>query len=178
MAKFPTLTTVQMFGISLLEVFALMVFCKACKKRVEECVHFVYPIEAPRVSVFDPKIETLAYSREQKILEITFKTGQVWQLFDVPPTIYDELRDTTISSFLKFIAHKYKSAPVKTGLNAIRVPETQKCVTCNANMTIRHRINSRFDENIRVLWECKQCNETSWKDYGSGLMREKKGRWH
>src|SRR4026207_1109368 len=103
MAKFPTLTTVQMFGISLLEVFALMVFCKACKKRVEECVSFVYPIEPPRVSVFDPKIETLAYSREQKILEITFKTGQVWQLFDVPPTIYDELRDTTISSFLKFI---------------------------------------------------------------------------
>jgi hypothetical protein len=49
------------------------------------------------VSVFDPKIETLAYSRDQQILEITFKTGQVWQLFEVTATIYDEFRDTPIS---------------------------------------------------------------------------------
>jgi uncharacterized protein with PIN domain len=167
-----------MFGIPLREVFALMVFCKACKKKVEDCVHFVYPIEGPRVSVYDPKIETLAYSREHRILEITFKTGQVWQLFEVPDTIYEELRDTTISSFLKFIAHKYRSAPVKTGLNAIRLPGTENCLSCNEKMTIRHRINSRFDANIRVLWECQQCNKTMWKDYGSGLMREKKGRWH
>jgi KTSC domain-containing protein len=103
-----------MFGISVGEVFALMVFCKACKKRVEDCVHFVYPIEAPRVSVFDAKIETLAYSRAHQILEITFKTGQVWQLFEVPANIYHELRDTTISSFLRFIAHKY---PIRTCQN-------------------------------------------------------------
>src|SRR5262245_20346720 len=129
-----------------------MVFCKACKEKVEDCPHFVYPIVAPRVSVFDPKIKTLAYSREQQILEITFKTGQVWQLFDVPVTIYDELRDTTISSFLKFIAHKYRSAPVKIGLNAIRVPAGENCFTCKSPMTIRHQINSRFGKNIRVLW--------------------------
>lgn len=155
-----------------------MVFCKECKKRVEDCPHFVYPIEAPCVSVFDPKIETLAYSRDQRILQIRFKTGQVWQLFDVAPMIYDELRDTTISSFLRFIAHKFKSAPVKTGLNAIRVPETENCLSCDASMTQRHRINSPFDTNIRVLWECNQCKQTRWKDYGTGLMREKKGRWH
>jgi hypothetical protein len=131
--------------------------------------------QAARVSVFDPKIDTLAYERGQRVLEITFKTGQVWQLFDVPESIYHELRDTTISTFLKFIAHKYRSAPVKTGLNAIRVPENEHCLTCNSPMTIRHRINSRFDQNIRVLWECNQCNGTKWKDYGADSCARRSG---
>ena len=104
-----------------------MVFCKECQQKVEDCPHFVYPIVALRVSVFDPKIETLAYEERTQTLEIAFKTGQVWQLFAVPPPIYLELRDTSISSFLRFIAHRYKSAPVKTGLSAIRVPETEPC---------------------------------------------------
>ena len=57
-----------MFGALAVEVFAPMVFCKECRRRVEDCPHFVYPITAQRVSVFDPKIETLAYEQGQRIL--------------------------------------------------------------------------------------------------------------
>jgi hypothetical protein len=39
------------------------------------------------VPVFDPKIKTLAYSAKTQTLEITFKNGQVWQLFGVPPVL-------------------------------------------------------------------------------------------
>ena len=52
-----------MFGILAVEAFAPMVFCKECRRKVEDCPHFVYPITAQRVSVFDPKIETLAYEQ-------------------------------------------------------------------------------------------------------------------
>src|SRR5689334_2260379 len=126
-----------------------MVFCKECHRKVEDCPHFVYPIQAPRVRVFDAKIETLAYDQRAHTLEIAFKAGQVWQLFGVPPPIYAELRDTSISSFLKFIATRYKSAPVKTGINAIRVPDGEKCIKCGASMKLAHRINSQFDVNVR-----------------------------
>jgi hypothetical protein len=155
-----------------------MVFCKECRKKVEDCPHFVYPIEARRVTVFDPKIETLAYDQHSHILEITFKSGQVWQLFGVPPEIHSELRDTSISSFLMLIAHKYKSSPVKIGINAIRVPDAENCIKCGRAMKLAHRINSPFDVNVRVLWECLGCGRHDWKQYGTGLARERKGRWH
>src|ERR1051326_4826074 len=131
------------------EVFAPMVFCKECQQKVEDCPHFVYPIEAKRVQVFDPKVQALAYDRPSQTLEITFKTGQVWQLFGVPPDIYSELRDTSISSFLMLIAHRYKSAPVKTGVRAIKVPKSEVCFRCQKPMTLAHRINSEFDVNVR-----------------------------
>jgi hypothetical protein len=65
------------------------------------------------VPVFDPKVRTLAYQQDGHILEITFKNGQVWQLFGVKPDIYDELLHATLSSFLNFLAHRYKAAPVR-----------------------------------------------------------------
>ena len=58
-----------------------MVFCKQCSRKVEDCPHFVERIQAPRIFVFDAKIETLAYSEQERILEIRFKSGQAWQLF-------------------------------------------------------------------------------------------------
>src|SRR5215475_14086716 len=155
-----------MFGISSAEVFSPMVFCKACGRKVEDCPHFVYPIEARRVSVFDPRVETLAYDEKARTLEIVFKAGQVWQLFEVPPAIFAELRDTSISSFLRFIAARYKSAPVKTGVNAIKVPESEPCQKCKKPMTVGHRINSQFDLNVRVLWKCARCNDHVWRQYG------------
>src|SRR5215467_3861145 len=133
------------------------VYCRQCQQKVADCEHFVYPIQTPRVHVFDPKIETLGYDQKERILEITFKSGQVWQLFGVPPAIYGELRDTSISSFLKFIAQRYKSAPVKTGVSAIQVPDAEPCPTCKQSMKIRHRVNSEFDGVVRVLWECPPC---------------------
>jgi len=69
-----------------------MVFCKECKQKVEECPHFVDPIRAPRIKVLDEKIDSLAYSEPERILEITYKNGQVWQLFPVPPSMYGEIR--------------------------------------------------------------------------------------
>ena len=45
-------------------------------------------------------------------------------------------------------------------------------------MIVRHRINSTFDRNIRVLWECIPCEATCWKDYGKGIAREKRSKWH
>src|SRR5216117_2164122 len=66
--------------------FAPMVFCKQCQRKVEDCAHFVLPLpgQARRVRVFDEKVESLAYLEEKRILEIAFKTGQVWQLWEVP----------------------------------------------------------------------------------------------
>jgi hypothetical protein len=167
-----------MFGIDCVEVFALMVFCKQCKQEVSDCPHFVFPIQAPRHHVFDPKIETLAYDEQQRILEIVFKSGQVWQLVGVPPAIYAEIRDTSISSFLQFMAKRYEWRPVKTGTAAIRVPDAESCPKCGQPMQIRHRVNSEFDGVVRVMWECAPCDHAPWMRYGSGSVRERKGRWH
>jgi hypothetical protein len=154
-----------MLGIFPPEVFVPMVFCKECKQKVEECPHFVDPIQAPSIQVFDPNIDTLAYSESDRILEITYRNGQVWQLFGVPPSIYGELRDTTLTSFVKFIASRYNAAPVKTGLRAIKVPAFENCSKCGAGMKVRHRINNQFDIIVRILWECSNCNHTEWRRY-------------
>ena len=64
-----------------------MVFCRACNKKVEDCEHCVFPVEAPRINVVDSKVATLAYERDERILEIGFHSGQVWQLSQVPPVM-------------------------------------------------------------------------------------------
>ena len=153
-----------------------MVFCKECKQKVEECQHFVDPIQAPKLAVHDEKIEFLAYSEEQRVLEITYKTGQVWQLFSVPASIYSEIRDTSLWSFVKFIAQRYKAAPVKTGLKAIKVPTSEKCLECKADMKVRHRIDNQFDVKVRIFWECQVCSRTVWKEYGNIVVRAQKGK--
>lgn len=153
-----------------------MVFCRSCQKKVADCEHHVYPLETTRISVFDAKVETLAYDEPKRTLEIAFKNGQTRQLFDLPPDVFNALQDSTISSFLKFIAHRYKSAPVKTGQAAVRVPESEACPKCKRPMTVRHRTGSDFEKYVRVLWECG-CGASEWKQYGLGLMRERRGRW-
>jgi hypothetical protein len=69
------------------EVFARMVFCRECKKKVDDCEHFVSPLGVATVPVFDPKIKTLAYNANARILEIAFKNGQTWQLAGVEPVM-------------------------------------------------------------------------------------------
>ena len=64
-----------------------MVYCRQCQKKVNDCEHFVLPIEGKRVSVFDARVDTIGYAAEKRVLEIAFKSGQVWQLFDVPPVM-------------------------------------------------------------------------------------------
>jgi len=104
----------------------------------------VDPIPVPSIPVFDPKIEALAYSESDRILEITYKSGQVWQLFGVPPSIYGELRDTTLTSFVKFIAQRYKAAPVKTGLKTIKVPASEKCPKCGRWARVFSEVKRRY----------------------------------
>jgi len=151
-----------------------MVFCKECKKKVAECPHFVDPIQAPKLAVHDEKIDFLAYSEEERVLELTYKNGQVWQLFPVPSSIYYEIRDTSLWSFVKFIAQRYKAAPVKTGLKAIKVPDSEKCLECKADMKVRHRIDNQFDVKVRIFWECPDCSRTVWKEYGNIVVRAQK----
>src|SRR5262249_46397943 len=161
-----------MFDIHLTGVFASMVFCKECQQKVEECPHFVAPIKAKRVEVFDEKVKSLAYDAEQRILEVSFKSGQVWQLFSVPASIYQALRSSTIGSFLKFMAQRYKAAPVRTAPN---IPQTERCPKCGAAMTQRHRTGGPAATFVRVLWSCSQCNSSQWQSYGweSGQQTKK-----
>jgi len=142
-----------------------LVYCRTCRNKVEDCEHFVMPIPGPRVSVFDERVSSLAYSDSERTLEIALKTGQAWQLFGVSSGIYEELRSSTISSFLKFIAHRYRMAPVKQGLNAIVVPRSEPCGRCGQEQMVRHRVNNVFDHQVRVLWECKKCQRTEWRQY-------------
>ena len=155
-----------------------MVFCRQCQKKVADCEHHVYPIEARRVKVTDAKVETLAYDEKSRTLEIAFKIGQTWQVFDVPPAVYHALEDSTIASFINFMAQRYRSAPVKSGKNAVQVPAAENCPKCGKAMTVRHRVGSDFEMYVRVLWECVTCTSTEWRHYGQGLHRERKGKWH
>src|SRR4029453_1793310 len=107
-----------------------MVFCRECKQQVEDCAPFVCPLDVPAIAVFDPKIKALAYDRNGQILEITFKNGQVWQLFGVKPDIYNELLHPTLSSFLNFLARRYKAAPVRKNPAAKDPPQSEPCPAC------------------------------------------------
>ncbi len=142
-----------------------MVFCRQCQRKVEDCVHCVWPIQAPAVHVHDEKVETLAYAPDTRTLEIRFKSGQVWQLFNVPDGIVNELKDSTISSFLRFIARRYTAAPVKQGFHAVRVPESEPCPKCQAPMTLAQKSRSMFKSLANVSWECSTCKETHSKVY-------------
>ena len=148
-----------------------MVFCRECKQKVEDCAHFVAPLNVPAVQVYDPKVQTLAYQRTGNILEITFKNGQVWQLFGVKPDIYDELLHATLSSFLNFLAHRYKAAPVRTAKAAGPFAEPQACPACKRPMTEQHRTTGGI---LRILWNCAPCHQSLWRTYANESVRERR----
>jgi hypothetical protein len=145
-----------------------MVFCRECNRKVNDCPHFVPPLGIPAVPVFDPKIKTVAYKTDSRTLEIAFKNGQVWQLFGVPHDICEALLQQTLSSFLKFVAHRYQAAPVRTN-----GPQPQNCPACNRAMTERHRTTSG---TLRILWQCAPCNQSFWHSYGTESVRERRRR--
>jgi uncharacterized protein with PIN domain len=155
-----------------------MVFCRQCQRKVEDCEHFVLPIPGKRVRVFDEKVETLAYAAESRILEISFRSGQVWQLAEVPDGIYKELQNSTISSFLKFIAQRYKASPVKQGLRAIAVPDAQPCPVCKSTMKPANRTENAANGFVRVFWHCANCKKSEWQTYGNVPARDRRSRWH
>jgi len=148
-----------------------MVFCRECRKQVEDCSHFVSPLNVPPIEVFDPKVKTLAYQKEGHILEIVFKNGQVWQLFGVKPDIYDELLHATLSSFLNFLAHRYKAAPVRKVKAASEFVEA--CPACKRPMAEQHRTSGGI---LRILWKCAPCGQSLWKTYSGESVRERQKR--
>jgi uncharacterized protein with PIN domain len=155
-----------------------MVFCRKCECKVEDCEHLVWPIECKRIRVFDEKVEWVAYAEDKRILEIAFKSGQVWQLAGVPAGIYAELRNSTISSFLKFIAARYQASAVKTGVYAIAVPKEERCPVCESVMNEQNRTPGALNKFIRVFWLCPSCKKSKWESYGSQPGRERRARWH
>ena len=142
-----------------------MVFCRQCKQKVHDCSHFVYPIPGQRIPVFDPKVESLAYEKTGRVLEIAFKNGQTWQLEGVSQEIFTEIQNSTISSFLKMIGHRYKASPVKRGMAAVIVPESEKCPKCRSNMAVERKTGSDFDQRVRIFWRCAQCQHDQFNDY-------------
>ncbi len=159
-----------------------MVFCRDCNKKVEDCEHFVSPLSVPPVEVFDPKIKALAYRKDRRILEVRYKNGQAWQLFDIPPALYEELLRQTLSSFVKFVAPRYNPRPVRrkpmkddASSRAPVVPESEPCPACQRGMTVHHRTSG---QPIRVLWHCDPCNQTLWRTYATESVRERRPRFH
>jgi hypothetical protein len=148
-----------------------MVFCKSCKQKVDDCPHFVEPIQAPRTIVYDEKVASLAYAERERILEISYRNGQTWQLSPVPPAMAQEIKDTTLWSFIKFIAQRYKANPVRTPKKTADVPASQECWKCKSTMTISHRINDPFEPKARVLWQCTSCTHHEWKQYEGNTKR-------
>jgi len=133
---------------------------------VGDCEHFVEPLRVRSVSVFDPKIKSLAYKSQARTLEISFKNGQVWQLSGVPPDIYEAMLQQTLSSFLKFLAHRYKASPVRTGH-----PPPAECPACKRPMTEQHRTRVGA---LRILWHCQPCNQSLWRSYRTESVRERR----
>ena len=157
-----------------------MVFCRDCNAKVEDCEHFVPPITGPAVEVFDPKIKSLAYKKDSRILEIRFKNGQAWQLFGVPADVYQELLGQTLSSFLKFIAHRYAPRPVRQSKSsapsvADSAPKSEACPVCQRAMTVRHQTSG---QPMRILWHCERCNQSLWRTYATESVRERRTRFH
>ena len=142
-----------------------MVFCRQCNRQVDDCEHCAFPLAARHMPVTDAKVATLAYSSSDRVLEIVFRSGQVWQLSHVPEGIYKELCDATISSFLKFIAQRYNAVPVKTGIHAIRVPHEELCGKCRKPMIEAHRTVSTIDRMVRIRWQCSKCDVNEWRTY-------------
>jgi KTSC domain-containing protein len=104
----------------------------------------VAPLKVRPVDVFDPKVKTLAYEASAQVLEITLKNGQVWQLFGVKPDIYNELLHATLSSFLNFLAHRYKAAPVRVAKSKDETIEPNPCPACKRPMTVQHRTSGEI----------------------------------
>jgi ribosomal protein L37AE/L43A len=89
------------------------------------------------------------------------------------PDIYDELLHATLSSFLSFLAHRYKAAPVRKALEKAEAPANEACPSCKRPMTEQHRTGGGI---LRILWKCERCNQSLWRTYAGEWVREKKRR--
>ncbi len=79
--------------------------------------------------------------------------------------------DQNISSFLKFIAHRYQANPVRQAKTE-SIPATESCPDCKQPINLRHRTNKV--PPARILWHRQKCNKAAWRTYGEVSSREKK----
>lgn len=86
----------------------------------------------------------------------------------ITPTIYETILDQNISSFLKFVAHRYDANPVR---KAITIPESEPCPSCKRGMTNNHQT---IGNPVRVLWHCNPCNQTFWHTYATEISQRTK----
>ena len=151
-----------------------MVFCPECNAKVDDCEHFVQPLEVAAVEVFDPKIRSLAYKKDGGVLEVRLKNGQAWQLFGVSSDIYEELLQQTLSSFLKFIGRRHRPRPVRLALQP-STPKDESCPACHGAMINKHQTSG---QTMRILWHCNRCNQSFWRSYATQSVRERRPRFH
>ena len=127
---------------------------------------------APRRSVAPDGQDRTLTDEPRRILEIRFKNGQTWQLKGVPPEIYQEFLHQTLSSFLKFIAHKYQANPVKSQPDKESIPSTEPCPDCKTPMTVQHQTSPR--PPARVLWKCDPATRPSGRATGKTPSEKEK----
>jgi len=87
--------------------------------------------------------------------------------------IYQELKESTISSFLKFIAQRYKAAPVRTK-KFLEIPAAENCPICSGGMIPEHKTGDGTATSVRVRWHCTNCNRSEWRSYGVSDRRERR----
>ena len=63
-----------------------------------------------RIRVFSSHIVSVGYDTGQKILEVEFKDGKVYQYLGVPSQIYDQMMDSdSKGTYLhRYVRNKYK----------------------------------------------------------------------
>jgi hypothetical protein len=75
------------------------------------------PQAIQRVSVPSTVIPTIGYDADQRILEIEFHNGAVYQYFDVPQYVYDDLKTAEIpgryfNQHIRKAGYKYRQVEV------------------------------------------------------------------
>ncbi|MBM3118253.1 MAG: KTSC domain-containing protein [Chloroflexi bacterium] len=68
-----------------------------------------------RESVSSSNISSIGYDSESRTLEIEFHSGGVYQYFDVPQSIYDELMHASShgSYFHRYVKDRYRWAKIR-----------------------------------------------------------------
>jgi len=111
----------------------------------------------------EEKSEFLAYSEEQRVLEITYKTGQVGVIFrpsfiysrdsgkplvappPPPPTLLRDIHRATLQGGTR----------PRPGLKAIKVRDSEKMPGSKADTKVRIRIDNQFDVKVRSFWSAQ-----------------------
>jgi hypothetical protein len=78
-------------------------------------------------------IDWLAYREEDRVMKNCLQERASVAALARPPAIYGEIRDTTLWSFVKFMAQRYRAAPVKTEFRQSRYLKLRNVETVGIN---------------------------------------------